>query len=382
MLHAAPSRKLAVLLGIPVDNLDMNETLDLIDNFVVSGRKDHRGHQVATANVDFLVKAQYDSELRAILRRADLITADGMPLVWGSRLLGVPSKGRVAGSDLVPILAGRAAKKGYSIFLLGAAPEVARKAAAILIANNPGLNIVGVVSPPIMPIDRMDPAILEQIKSARPDILLVAFGNPKQEKWIARYGKSLGIPVMMGIGGTLDFITGNTRRAPKWMHGMGLEWIHRMLSEPRRLLKRYLVDLVVFNGLFIWQFIALKTSCRRATYETSVDYQSMDQHVMIHISGKFTSIQEQPFWQVAEKALEVSSNLIINLEKVSCVDIKALGSLIDLFNLVNRFGGTFTLAAVPNHIKKLLAVLKLNEFFIVSETSVDGIIEANKTAGS
>ncbi|MGB5060032.1 MAG: WecB/TagA/CpsF family glycosyltransferase, partial [Candidatus Promineifilaceae bacterium] len=181
-------RRLIVILGVPIDDLNMAETLDRLDEFVVTGRETGKGHQVATVNADFVVKSMTDPELRYLLQEADLSTADGMPLVWGSRLLGVNLEGRVAGADMIPALAQRAAAKGYSIYFLGAAPGIAAKAAEILKEQNPDLIVAGVKSPPYSSVIDMDPAIIAEIKAAQPDILLVAFGNPKQEKWIGMYG--------------------------------------------------------------------------------------------------------------------------------------------------------------------------------------------------
>ena len=207
-------RKLLIILGIPIDDLTMPEALERLDDFIRIGRATGRSHQVATVNADFVVKALDDPELRGILQEADMATADGMPLVWGARLLGVDLAGRVTGADMVPALAERASEKGYRMYLLGAAPGVAARAAEILQARHPALQIVGVASPPYGSILEMDPAIVNGVRTARPDILLVAFGNPKQEKWISMHSRTLSVPVMIGVGGTLDFIAGVTRRAP------------------------------------------------------------------------------------------------------------------------------------------------------------------------
>jgi N-acetylglucosaminyldiphosphoundecaprenol N-acetyl-beta-D-mannosaminyltransferase len=369
MIQSERFRKLSVILGIPIDNLDFNETLDLLCEFVVSGRQNGKGHQVATANVDFLVKAQSDRDLRSILRKAHLVTADGMPLVWGSRLLGVPSKGRVPGSDIVPQLVRRAAEKGYSIFLLGAAPHVAKRAAEMMIAENPGLNIVGVVSPPITPVDQMDPAIIEQIKMARPDILLVAFGNPKQEKWISWYGKQVNVPVMMGIGGTLDFMTGTTKRAPVWMHGIGLEWVYRLLREPRRLLKRYGTDLFVFNSAFFMQYLLDKTaSLLNRHKESQLKTRTINHKTIIDIQGTLTVGLCDQFRDSVFNASATTTDLILNMEPTTWVDNYALGTLIDAANQVHSLGLRFTLVSVPKDIARALVFAKLDEFFEIVDT--------------
>ncbi|MGB0388084.1 MAG: WecB/TagA/CpsF family glycosyltransferase [Ardenticatenaceae bacterium] len=252
--------KQIIILGVPIDDLNMDQALDRLEEFIDIGRKEGKSHHVATVNADFAVKARNDPELRRILLEIDMATADGMPLVWGARLLGMHLEGRVTGVDLVPALAERAAKKEYSLYFLGAAPGVAARAADILKQRYPGLKIVGIVSPPKSPIADMDPAIVEDIRKAKPDVLLVAFGNPKQEKWISMYRHQLSVPVMIGIGGTFDFIAGRTKRAPEWMQEKGLEWLFRLIQEPSRLWKRYVTDMRVFGKVFLQQWWLMRTA--------------------------------------------------------------------------------------------------------------------------
>ena len=184
--------------------------------------------------------------LMRILGRTDLSIADGMPLVWGSRWLGTPLRERVAGADLVPALVERAAAEGYRVYFFGAAPTVAASAAAVLRERYPGAEIVADAGPMFADPADMDPAALVPIKAARPDICCIALGNPKQELWIDRFGADVGAPVVIGVGGTLDFVSGAKRRAPGWAQRFGLEWVHRAVTEPRRLIRRYARDLIVF----------------------------------------------------------------------------------------------------------------------------------------
>jgi N-acetylglucosaminyldiphosphoundecaprenol N-acetyl-beta-D-mannosaminyltransferase len=204
-------------------------------------------HQVATVNVDFVVNATKDPALLHILGRTDLAIPDGMGILWGARLIGVPLRERTSGVDLVPALAERASVEDWRICLFGAAPGIAERAARMLTERYPGADVVGLPAPAVAADGTMDVAALEPIRELDPDIVAVALGNPKQERWIARHREELGAPVYIGIGGSLDFLTGVTRRAPHWMQRWGLEWIHRALSEPRRLVGRYAKDLVVFG---------------------------------------------------------------------------------------------------------------------------------------
>jgi N-acetylglucosaminyldiphosphoundecaprenol N-acetyl-beta-D-mannosaminyltransferase len=168
-------------------------------------------------------------------------------VVWGARIVGVPIRERTAGVDLLPALVGRAAAEGWRVCLFGAAPGVAERAAGILGDQVPDATVVGMAAPAVAADGTMDPEALDAIKAVRPDIIGVALGNPKQERWIARHGAATGAAVLIGIGGTLDFLTGVTQRAPHWMQRWGLEWIHRAVSEPRRLAARYAKDVVVFG---------------------------------------------------------------------------------------------------------------------------------------
>jgi N-acetylglucosaminyldiphosphoundecaprenol N-acetyl-beta-D-mannosaminyltransferase len=176
-----------------------------------------------------------------------LVLCDGTPLVWASRWLGAPLRERVAGSDLMPLLAAHAARAGHRLFLLGADEATLAEASARLTAANPSLVIAGTYSPPVAKLLELDhEGILQRIHAARPDILLVAFGCPKQEKWIYMNLPRLNVPVTIGVGGTFDMIAGRVRRAPVWMRRCGLEWTVRLAQEPRRLFNRYLLDLLFF----------------------------------------------------------------------------------------------------------------------------------------
>lgn len=243
-----------VLLGVPVDNLDMKLAIDRIMDMVDQYATDKQERLVATANVDFIVNANRKEDpeavdsLRTILRKADMVTADGMPLVWLSQLLGTPLSERVTGADMVPALAKQAAEEGKSIYLLGGKDGSAKATAKILQERHPTLKIAGYSAPMINLDDEMENTIeIARINVTRPDVLLIALGNPKQEFWFERYRDLLKVPVSMGVGGTFEFIAGFTSRAPEWMQEKGVEWLYRMTQDPRRLIKRYASGLFSFN---------------------------------------------------------------------------------------------------------------------------------------
>ena len=227
-------------LNIEVDNLTMEESISRIEDLIIKRNNSY----VVTPNVDHIVKLEDDEELREVYRNADLIVTDGMPLIWISNLTGEKIKEKISGSDLFPKLCERATKKGYSIFLLGAAEGIAEIAKKNLEEKYLGINIVGTYSPSFgfekneNEIDK----IINIINEKKPDILAVGVGAPKQEKFIYKYKDRLNVPVSLAIGATIDFEAGNVKRAPKFMQNLGLEWFYRLIKEPKRMFRRYLVD--------------------------------------------------------------------------------------------------------------------------------------------
>ncbi len=367
-------RKLLVILGAPIDDINMTEALNRIDNFIAEGRASHKGHQIATINADFVVKSLHDTELRRILQEADMATADGMPLVWSARLLGVPMKERVTGADMVPALAQLAAQKGYSIYFLGAAPGVAEQAAATLQRLYPTLQIAGCSSPTREEVDRNDHSIVEQCRAAQPDILLVAFGNPKQEKWIYEHAEQLNIPVMMGVGGTFDFIAGVTKRAPQWMQQTGLEWFYRLLCEPRRLWKRYATDLFGFGYFFLWQWWVMWQGTSRRTILPKSDFFIVKDTVIMNVQGHLDSSNQHAFAEKANQTLSTHPYLIINLANAQFLDSSAIGTLVALTKQARDDGGNLWLANVPATIVNVLTLLRLEQFFDICD-DVDSALQ-------
>jgi len=234
------------LMGCLIDNLTMAQTLDRVQAFIASGRP----HQHVVVNVDKLVKAQRDPELRRIINDCALINADGMPVVWASRLLGRPLRERVAGVDLFEALMQRAAETGWRIFLLGARESVVSKVRTDYQARYPGLVIAGHRNGYWSAGEEAE--VVRTISEARPDILFVAISSPKKEQFLGRYQAQMRVPFAMGVGGTFDVAAGIVRRAPVWMQRAGLEWFFRFLQEPRRMFRRYFVEDMAFFGL-LWK---------------------------------------------------------------------------------------------------------------------------------
>ncbi len=237
--HRARSRGLTGLknpsvriLGVRVDGVTFEGMLDCIEQWISPRSGELGPHQICTVNPEFVMEARRNPQFAAVLEGADLCIADGVGLLWAAKRLGQPLPERVTGSDGVPLIAERAAQKGWRLFLLGAGPGVAERAAIVLAERYPGLQVVGTYAG--SPWEADAPEIVERLRTIRPDVLFVAYGAPKQDFWIARYGAAAGVPAMMGVGGSLDFIAGVQKRAPRWVRRINLEWLYRLITQPWR----------------------------------------------------------------------------------------------------------------------------------------------------
>ena len=239
-MSSAEGARLRIRIGsLPVDSITLTQALDAIDS-LVQGRQ---GGTVFTPNVDHVVQAEHDPRFRAAYDAVSLSLVDGMPLLWAARLLKTPLPEKISGSDLVRPLMQRAAERGHRVYFLGGAPGAAELAREKLLLELPQLRIVGIDAPRIdvngSPEDQRP--ILERIVQAKPDLLLLALGAPKQEIWGHEQRAHLPGIVTIGVGASLEFIAGTVKRAPPWISSIGLEWLYRLLQEPRRLAGRYLL---------------------------------------------------------------------------------------------------------------------------------------------
>lgn len=232
------------ILGLPVDNISYVQLLHLIDKWVKNGT---RTHHICTTNPEFMMVAQHDPNFSQILKRADLCVPDGSGLLWAARMLKSRLKQRVTGSDSVPRIAKEAAKKGWKLFFLGAAEGIADEAADILREEYAGLQVVGTYSG--SPSAEEEADIVQMVNESGADILLVAYGAPQQDKWIARNMPRLNVKMAMGVGGTFDFIVGKVPRAPLWMQNYHLEWLYRLYKEPWRIWRMMRLPRFVFAVL-------------------------------------------------------------------------------------------------------------------------------------
>jgi N-acetylglucosaminyldiphosphoundecaprenol N-acetyl-beta-D-mannosaminyltransferase len=380
LIHS-PTRDCVSSLGIPVDNLTLDDTVEQIIS--MTRRRDGRVRLVSTLNVDFLVNSlgtrfsqPRHPELLNILRHSDLVTADGFPIVWLSRIMGRPLKQRVCGSDLVPALAERARAENMSLFLLGGGDGVALGAADELVQRNPGLRIAGTAAPYVhiegpglAESTRADRELVDSINASGADILLVGLGNPKQELWFNRNREALKVPVCIGVGGTFEFITGAVKRAPRWIQQLNLEWIYRISQDPARLWRRYV------KGLFKLAALSAPLISRRLSEKLAFFRQRPEGPETIHW---------RKVWSAREEALSVlrlpplvSRQYLEALTRQLCADSSGAGMrlldfsrvhkvemsghqlLLTLAELQQSQGADIQMMAIPKRVRRDLAATRV-----------------------
>jgi N-acetylglucosaminyldiphosphoundecaprenol N-acetyl-beta-D-mannosaminyltransferase len=225
------------LLGCPFDVISLDDTIEAIRQTVrANGRL-----QIVPGSIDFVIKARRDPQFAADLRRADLVVADGVPIVWSASLLRTGLRGRVSGTEVAWQCAAVSAETTAPIALIGARPDVAERAAQRMMESHPGARVIPIRTPcPLRHEESLKAA--GHVRDVGARIVLVALGAPRQERWICTYLDLTGANVGIGIGSAFDIISGDKPRAPAWMQRAGLEWFHRMLLEPKRLGRRYLIE--------------------------------------------------------------------------------------------------------------------------------------------
>ena len=240
----------ANVLGVRIHAIDITRAADRIERALANCEKGY----VCVTDVNGVMEAQNDPAFKAILNRALLTVPDGMPTVWVGKLQGFRRMKRVFGPDLMVEVCLRSVQKGYTHFLYGGAPGVAEQLKTTLISRFSGINVVGTYTPPFRPLT---PAELGQLKNTihalKPDLFWVGLSTPKQERFMAGHLHDLSTRVMIGVGAAFDFHTGRLRDAPDWVKNLGLQWLHRLVQEPARLWRRYLLN----NPRFVWR-IALQ----------------------------------------------------------------------------------------------------------------------------
>lgn len=373
-----------VMMGVPFDQVTSAQTLEIIREMVDSAEP----HLMVTANVDFLAQVQKDEELQRILIEADLVVCDGTPLVWMSKMLGDPLPERVAGSDLAPLVLSAAAAAGQRVFFLGAKHEVLLEASRRVLQKWPKLQIAGIFSPPFAPLDKMDhEGICRQIRDAKTDILLVAFGCPKQEKWLAMNYRKTGAAVSIGVGATIDFLAGSVKRAPAWMQKSGLEWLYRAAQEPKRLAGRYWRDIRVVSPGLLMQFLKMRRRGKSSPKAQVTKAETSPVPSVKDVPVAVTEIAEEagPEWDNglyilklparldAVSAREASlwaeaesgnaSRIVADATETTFLDSTGTGKLVRLARLARERGGKIVLAGAKPAVNGPLKLMKLNHYF-------------------
>ncbi len=250
-----PSLQRTNILGVGVSAINMQQALDQMVCWI-----EQRGRvYIVVAPVHTVMESQFSADYRQLLNQADMITPDGMPLVFLSRWLGQPHVRRVYGPDVMLNFSRLSADRGFRHFYYGGAEGIPDLLAETLTAKFPGLQVVGTYSPPFRPLTlEEDQAIIDMINAANPDVVWIGLGCPKQDIWMAQHRDKLNAPILIGVGAAFDFLSGQKSQAPRWMMRYSLEWLYRLLQEPRRLWRRYLLCNPLFILLVLLQLAGLR----------------------------------------------------------------------------------------------------------------------------
>lgn len=336
-----------------------------------------RGGVVVTPNLDHLRRCVRDLHFGAMVAEADLVVADGMPLVWASRIQGTPLPERVAGSNMISSLSAGAAERGRSIFMLGGAEGTAEGAAAILRHRHPHLRIVGTYCPRVgfEKTPSLMAEMVQQLTAAQPDIVFVALGSPKQEQLIAKLRLSLPNAWWLGVGVSFSFLTGHVKRAPMWMQRFGIEWLHRLLQEPRRLFKRYLLVGVPFAARLM-SVAAVRGARRRfSTQRPAVPATVLD--------GPEVEVTEAGFRRAVSSSHSpagVNDRLTQRAKRINSSGIADMASLSRLRSLV-LLGGHVRSTSLSSSIGRSLLDMPLDENGSVLNHWLGHAAELAKVAG-
>ncbi len=357
------------LFGLPIANVTMAQAVARIEGSILSGRS----HQIATANLDFARNSLRDQILQRILCDCSMVLPDGAPMVWASYLFGSPLQERVTGVDLIPELAKLSANRGYGIFLLGASEQSSRKAAQVLEQSYPGVRIVGRFSPEQLPLHRMDHEdILRRIEEASPHVLLVAFGNPKQEMWIHRHRSRLKVPVTIGVGGALDMIAGRLKRAPVWVQHLQMEWFYRMAQEPLRLVPRYAGDAAALVRHLPLGWIVSRLQPEELR-EGAVQVHVGETVRTVATPAKFCGDSYAWMTREARAAASAGQTLIVDMSATLRVEADGLGCLLEARRIMLSEGLWIWLAGMSNPVRRVLQFASLADLFRLAVTPAEAI---------
>ena len=372
---------LTVLLGLPFHDLSLDETLAYC---ATAMQRDHSRYLV-TANVDFTTQAYKDADLRKIVFFADRVVCDGMPLVWLSRWFGYPLRERVTGSDMVPKLLEMCGVASYPVYCFGSDRATLDEAKGIVEARYPGLRVVGIDSPPMGAVIEWDnEALCAKMRASGARLLLVCLGCPKQERWIWAHHRETGIPLSIGVGASLDFITGKQKRAPRWMQHSGLEWFWRMSSSPARLLARYRKDFVFLLTATCQQAHsqrrrkALGEATRRAPLPPARPTDSAVTRLAWHGDLQQGSLDGAPLPSAAP-----SAPVLLDASDVAFIDSAGLGQLARLIRLCRAAAQVLVVVRPAAAFTAAVAAVRMDSLFAMvdSEPAAMAWLATHQTSG-
>ncbi|MGZ0655018.1 WecB/TagA/CpsF family glycosyltransferase [Coraliomargarita sp. W4R53] len=366
-------RQVAFLLGLPFHVITMDETIDDAVEAVEAKVPTY----YITANVDFIAQAHDNGPLKDILFHAHRVVCDGMPLVWLSRYFHPVLPERVAGSDMVFRLFEQADQRAWKVYFLGSDEATLAQTKTILAERYPKMEVVGTFSPPFGTVESWpNEAILADVKASKPDLLLVAVGCPKQEYWISKYYKDAGVPLSIGIGASLDFICGTQVRAPVWIQKIGMEWSWRMLSDPKRLVKRYAKDLYYLVVLANRQRKITSQASKEVSNEAPpavADRPVTESEVVEAVTVSESDAQwiswsgeaERSVLESLEQPEDSSKAVFINLSAVTFMDSSAIGLLAKFARDARQADVAFGILQPADGVVKIIAAMHLSAQFPV-----------------
>ncbi|WP_309383893.1 WecB/TagA/CpsF family glycosyltransferase [Cerasicoccus frondis] len=347
---------IAVLLGLPFHDLTMSEALDECRLALTANRPVY----FVTANVDFAAQAYENASLRKILFYAKRVVCDGMPLIWISKVLGHPLRERVAGSDLTPKLLEICVEMNKRVYFFGSDDQTLAEVAEILSERMPNLKIAGYESPPMGKVQDWDnEAVVQRIKASGADLLLVALGCPKQEDWIYLFHQRAGAALSIGIGASLDFVSGKQVRAPGWMQSTGLEWLWRMGTNPKRLFSRYFRDFLFLGWVTMKQLLTKRRQDLPAPESPTHEPPAEVSYRLIRWRGSV----ERATMDELEQPEDWSQPLLLDLSGVEFMDSGGMGALAGLARKAKEADQVFAVLKPSDTVMNVLKAVRLDSLF-------------------
>ena len=357
------------LLGLPFDQVEPEQAVDIIDQAIKTKRKCF----LSTPNLNFIVQSKSDESFYESVIYSDLVVADGMPVIWTAKLLGIPLNSRVAGSSLFETLQNKRRDKPISVFFFGGEGCAAEEAAEKLNRNSVGMIACGALNPGMGSVESMsDDAIIDQINAAEPDFLVVALGAKKGQQWIMQNREKLNVSVISHLGAVVNFVGDNIQRAPLRWQKLGLEWVWRILQEPL-LWKRYLIDGLWFLRLMatkvfplaIYQKMLLRKASKGISIKINNDLPGGNVELVISGSAIIESgrLLKSSCRKILDQ-LEACPCISINCSKLDYIDSSALGTLMLLKANIKRRGGEFGLFGTSPRINRLMRMHGVDEFLL------------------